>query len=183
MLRTVADQPTLWEAILPDELRRLPVEFARVDVLLDDPLFFDSDLAVFAFRRCIILNGIDVGALRGDLADRTLPINLDRIEESARLTERHERWTQDQPRIFGDLLSFAARIIKRLPSVRLASSPRMADFARILAAVDQILGTNGLIRFAERARTTAEDTLSAARSSPRWLRPGLTSTANQPICW
>jgi hypothetical protein len=126
-------------------------------------LYTDSDLAVFAFRRCIILNGIDVGALRGDLADRTLPINLDRIEESARLTERqlNERWTQDQPRIFGDLLSLAASLIKRLPSVRLASSPRMADFARTLAAVDQILGTNGLIRFAERARTMAEDTLSS----------------------
>ena len=40
MLRTVADQPTLWEAILPDELRRLPVELARVDALLDDPVFF-----------------------------------------------------------------------------------------------------------------------------------------------
>jgi transposase, IS5 family len=40
MLRTVADQPTLWEAILPEELRRLPVELARVDALLDDPLFF-----------------------------------------------------------------------------------------------------------------------------------------------
>jgi transposase, IS5 family len=40
MLRTVADQPTLWEAILPDELRRLPVELARVDALLDDPAFF-----------------------------------------------------------------------------------------------------------------------------------------------
>ena len=40
MLRTVADQPTLWEAILPEELRRLPAELARIDVLLDDPVFF-----------------------------------------------------------------------------------------------------------------------------------------------
>ena len=40
MLRTVADQPTLWEAVLPDELRRLRVELARVDALLDDPAFF-----------------------------------------------------------------------------------------------------------------------------------------------
>ena len=30
MLRTVADQPTFWEAILAEELRRLPVELARV---------------------------------------------------------------------------------------------------------------------------------------------------------
>ena len=40
MFRTVGDQPTLWEAILPEELRRLPDELARVDVLLDDPVFF-----------------------------------------------------------------------------------------------------------------------------------------------
>ena len=40
MFRTVGDQPTLWEAILPDELRRLPAELARVDGLLDDPVFF-----------------------------------------------------------------------------------------------------------------------------------------------
>src|SRR3954469_15040117 len=40
MLRTVADQPTLWEAILPEELLKLPDELARVDGLLDDPVFF-----------------------------------------------------------------------------------------------------------------------------------------------
>src|SRR3954463_5187730 len=40
MLRTVADQPSLWDAILPEELRRLPDELARVDVLLNDPVFF-----------------------------------------------------------------------------------------------------------------------------------------------
>jgi IS5 family transposase len=40
MLRTVADQPSLWDAILPEELRRLPVELARIDALLDDPVFF-----------------------------------------------------------------------------------------------------------------------------------------------
>lgn len=40
MLRTVADQPSLWDAILPEELRRLPVALARIDALLDDPVFF-----------------------------------------------------------------------------------------------------------------------------------------------
>jgi transposase, IS5 family len=40
MLRTVGDQVSLWEAVLPDELRRLPEELARVDVWLDDPRFF-----------------------------------------------------------------------------------------------------------------------------------------------
>ena len=40
MFRTVNDQPTLWDAILPSELLVLSDELARVDVLLDDPVFF-----------------------------------------------------------------------------------------------------------------------------------------------
>ncbi len=40
MLRTVNDQPTLWDSILPAELLGLPAELARVDALLDDPAFF-----------------------------------------------------------------------------------------------------------------------------------------------
>ena len=40
MFRTVGDQPSLWESVLPEEVRRLPDELARVDALLDDPAFF-----------------------------------------------------------------------------------------------------------------------------------------------
>jgi transposase, IS5 family len=40
VFRTVNDQPTLWDAILPSELLVLPVELGRVDALLDDPVFF-----------------------------------------------------------------------------------------------------------------------------------------------
>ena len=37
---TRAGQVSLWEAVLPEEVRRLPEELARVDALLDDPVFF-----------------------------------------------------------------------------------------------------------------------------------------------
>ena len=40
VLRTVNDQATLWELILPAELLVLPVELSRVDALLDDAVFF-----------------------------------------------------------------------------------------------------------------------------------------------
>jgi IS5 family transposase len=40
MFRTVGDQPSLWESRLPAEVLRLPEELARVDALLDDPVFF-----------------------------------------------------------------------------------------------------------------------------------------------
>ena len=40
MFRTVGDQESLWESLLPEQVRRLPEELARVDALLDDPAFF-----------------------------------------------------------------------------------------------------------------------------------------------
>lgn len=40
MFRTVGDGPALWESLLPAEVLRLPPELARVDALLDDPVFF-----------------------------------------------------------------------------------------------------------------------------------------------
>jgi IS5 family transposase len=40
VFRTVSDQVSLWEAVLPPELLKLPDELARIDALLDDPVFF-----------------------------------------------------------------------------------------------------------------------------------------------
>jgi IS5 family transposase len=40
MFRTIGDGPSAWESLLPAEVLRLPEELARVDALLDDPVFF-----------------------------------------------------------------------------------------------------------------------------------------------
>jgi transposase, IS5 family len=40
MFRTIGDGPSAWESRLPAEVLRLPEELARVDALLDDPVFF-----------------------------------------------------------------------------------------------------------------------------------------------
>ncbi|MCW2548517.1 MAG: inferenceab initio prediction:Prodigal:2 [Mycobacterium sp.] len=50
VFRTVNDQPSLWDSILPPELLVLPVELGRVDVLLDDPVFFAPFAAYFDAR-------------------------------------------------------------------------------------------------------------------------------------
>ena len=50
MLRTVGDQPTLWESVLPPEALRMPVELGRVDALLDDARFFAPFEAFFHAR-------------------------------------------------------------------------------------------------------------------------------------
>jgi hypothetical protein len=50
VFRTLNDQPTLWDAILPTELFVLPIELARVDALLDDAVFFAPFAAYFDAR-------------------------------------------------------------------------------------------------------------------------------------
>jgi transposase, IS5 family len=50
VLRTVNDQPTLWDSILPAELLVVPGELARVDALLDDPVFFAPFVPFFDAR-------------------------------------------------------------------------------------------------------------------------------------
>jgi transposase, IS5 family len=47
VFRTVGVQPSLWESVLPEELRRLPEELCRVDALLDDPAFFTPFVPFF----------------------------------------------------------------------------------------------------------------------------------------
>ena len=108
------------------------------DGLVRRKLYTDSDLAVLSFRRCIMLTSIDAGALRGDLGDRLLLADLERIPESQRRTEAelHAAFGQAGPRLLGALLSAVSQTLAELPAVKLATMPRMADFARVLAAVD-----------------------------------------------
>jgi transposase, IS5 family len=40
VFRTVNEQATLWDSILPGELLVVSAELSRVDALLDDPVFF-----------------------------------------------------------------------------------------------------------------------------------------------
>ena len=47
MLRTVSDQPTLWESVIPECLLGLPGDLAEIDELLDDPRFFEPFRAFF----------------------------------------------------------------------------------------------------------------------------------------
>lgn len=140
-------------------------------------LYTDGDLHVISFRRVVILNGIDLGAVRDDLADRLVTVDLHRIEESARARDDDltQRWQAAAPLILGGLLDLTARVLAILPTVRLERSPRMADFAHVLAAVDQLEGTDGMGRYRALAGELASD---AVTSDPVLL--ALTSTISSP---
>ncbi len=126
-------------------------------------LYTDADLAVLKFRRCVIVNGIDVGAVRPDLAERLATVELRRIDRRHRQPEARLRqeWKQALPSILGGLLNLAAAVHQRLETISVDDAPRMADYGRTLAAVDEALATNGFSRYMSRADQLSEDSLSA----------------------
>lgn len=101
-------------------------------------LYSDSDLTVLSFRRVLALTSIDSGALRGDLADRLLMIELQPIGDRQRRAESDllKRYDEIAGQLFAGLLDLLSQVLERLPTIQLDSLPRMADFARVVAAVD-----------------------------------------------
>jgi hypothetical protein len=94
-------------------------------------LYTAMDETVFDAQRPQVLNGIEDFVVRGDLADRALPLLLEAIPEKNR---RHERefWGSFEvvaPRILGALLDAVANGLRQLPETKLPALPRMADFA------------------------------------------------------
>jgi hypothetical protein len=133
------------------------------DAIIERALYTDDDVAVHTFRRVIALTSIEAGALAGDLADRLLPIELARIPETRRLEEAEigPAYAALWPAALGDLCDLACRVLAIRPTVVLEAKPRMADFARVLAAVDVALGTKALATYTGLAVETADQVVEA----------------------
>ena len=131
------------------------------DGIVDRALYTDDDVVVLTFRRVLAMTTIDAGALAGDLSERLLMLGLELIEEEQRRTEEEldAAFAAARPAVLGALLDLLAAVLAVLPTVRLGSMPRMADFARVLAAVDQVQGWNTLGAYLATSANLASDAL------------------------
>lgn len=131
---------------IPEWLSDAMCRAATGDANVKRTLYSDSDVTVQEFRRVLIVNGIDVGTLRGDLADRMIPVHLHRITQRRTETALWEAYHEAQPRILGALLDLLVDTLSMLPVVREDADqgkiplPRMADYGLIMAALDRVSG-------------------------------------------
>jgi hypothetical protein len=92
-------------------------------------LFRDADETHFRGTRPIAFEGISNVVTRPDLQDRAIITQLEPLagyETEQKLDPEFER---QRPGIFGALLTMLARGLEMLPTTKLISPPRMADFA------------------------------------------------------
>ena len=104
-------------------------------------LHTDADEQLFETRRPLLLNGIDDIASRADLLDRAIGVYLRRIEDTQRKTEDEiqTEFASAQGAILGVLLAAVSTGLRNLPSTKLSSLPRMADFAKWVSACEPAL--------------------------------------------
>jgi hypothetical protein len=101
-------------------------------------LFTDEDEVFFQAQRPVILNGIDDIATRGDLADRSVVIELPDIPDKLRMTELAfwRAFEEQRAGVLGYLLDGLACSLRHSANVSLLAMPRMADFVVWVTAAE-----------------------------------------------
>lgn len=148
-------------SIIPDWLSDALCRAVTGDGIVDRALYTDDDVVVLEFRRVLAMTTIDAGALAGDLAERLLTIELNLIPDRARREEAEldAAYADAHAGILASLFDLLAQVLKALPDVTLTERPRMADFARVLAAVDQVCEWETLASYRASARDAVADVL------------------------
>jgi hypothetical protein len=105
-------------------------------------LYTDQDEVIFDSQRPVLLTSIEEVATRSDLLDRCLIVWLPAIPEENRRPEAelYAAFEQARPRILGALLDAVVTALRQLPTIKLPTLPRMADFALWVTAAETALG-------------------------------------------
>ncbi len=104
-------------------------------------LYENDEEALFNAARPLIVNGIPELTVRPDLADRTIGITLERIDETERMDEATfwEEFNAARAGILGALCEAVSTYLRNWENTRLEVKPRMADFARLVVAAEPAL--------------------------------------------
>lgn len=114
-------------------------------------LYSNDEDCIFRFKRCLLLNGINVSATREDLLDRSILLELERISETDRKTifEIWKAFDKEKPLILGAIFDILSKAIKLKPSIKLREKPRMADFCEWGYCIGQAIEEGGGDKFLE----------------------------------
>ncbi|MEV0187172.1 ATP-binding protein [Kitasatospora purpeofusca] len=108
-------------------------------------LFTDGDVHRSAYRRPLLLTGIDVGVIRPDLAERLLPLHLERPRVRRTEAELWAEYAEVLPVVLGSLLDLAVQV--RAAEAETPTDLRMADFAHLCAQLDVATGLGALAAY------------------------------------
>jgi hypothetical protein len=129
-------------------------------------LYSDDEDTILQFKRCVLLNGINVAAQRGDLLDRSTLIGLTAIPPEKRQTEEEliRAFETDLPVILAGFLNTLSNALRVYPTVKLEGYQRLADFSRYGCAIALALGKTKeefVSAYADKVKQQNEEALNA----------------------
>jgi hypothetical protein len=163
--------------LIYDNLSSIPVDISDAFCRLSTgggyatrELYADLDEVATDQQQPLIINGISDIIKKGDLMSRALVVSCPEITQEKRVAESDwdVKFEEARPRIMGALLDILSAVLEELPNTRLDTLPRMADFAKLGAALDKVLGIAGNpMSFTTRYNDSiAQGTMSVIEQSP-----------------
>jgi hypothetical protein len=109
-------------------------------------LYTDDDDIIYNFRRCIGLNGINIGATKADLLDRSIIILLERISKEKRKknVEIWKKFNEIKSQLLGYIFDIIVKVLnykKQQRNIEMTNGHnRMADFEEFAEIISRCMG-------------------------------------------
>lgn len=150
---------------ISDALARI----ATGDTFSKRALYTDDDDIVYRLQRPVMLNGINQVITQSDLLDRSILLEMHRIDKAKMRTEK-DFWAdfdEQKPLILGAIFDTISKAMAKFPEIHLKELPRMADFAKwgyaIADSIDGYTGEDFLLAY---SANIAKQHEQAIESSP-----------------
>ena len=133
-----------------------------------------------AYRRTFVATGLSLPyGLQPDALDRIIEVPVGQLDSSQRLPDEVMRRELDaaRPRLLGAVLDHLCMVLARLPRIpgSWPGMPRMASYARALAAHDDASGTDyygAFVDSAQQVRADKSDGDPVVQAMLSWMQPG-----------
>jgi hypothetical protein len=93
-------------------------------------LFTDDDDVIYAYKRALLFNGINIPISKSDLLDRSLLVQFEEIADHRGEKELWQLFDSQRPKILGAIFTRLSHAIRNYDKVEPSRLPRMADFAK-----------------------------------------------------
>lgn len=105
-------------------------------------LYTDDEDKIYNYKRCLSFSGIIVIFTEPDILDRSIKIELERIDDKVNIPEEKilANLKQQLPQLLGYIFDTLSKAIQVKDSLSLDRLPRMADFALWGEAIARVIG-------------------------------------------
>jgi hypothetical protein len=129
-------------------------------------LYTSTGDVILQFKRCVMLNGINIAAQKGDLLDRAMLFTLEAMSTDKRRTETEilADFARDEAVILTGFLNTMSLALRLYPTIELKEKQRLSDFDVYGCAIAIALGSTQeefTKAYAEKVKKQNEEALNA----------------------